>query len=428
MIRTIDKQYHITLSGFTRWLTYLLFLLPLALAFLQEFLGLPGAVKYLADAAWLCLAVIPILRGKLRIRQRLLPFAVVVGTFVACTLVVYLFRFESPFYYLWGLRNYLRSYVAFFAFAAFFSEEDASRCLSVLDKLFTFNALVCLYQFLRGHEQDCIGGIFGATKGCNGYLVVYLTVVVCRSVLRYMNGEEKTLSCFYKSAVSMTVAAVAELKFFYVVFLLIMAMGMVLTRFSFRKVLLFAAAAILVSAAAAILGSLYSYFEGFLSLRSLLAVLKQTNYASDTDMGRFNGISYISNRFLTTVPLRLFGMGLGNCDTGALALVNTDFHTRYVDLHYSIFSYTFLFIENGFVGLIIYCSFFLLTFRAAFRSFRRKDGNLLFSQMGMIMSVLCGLLMFYNSSLRTEASYMIYFVLALPLLARGSRNGERSQS
>ena len=418
MIRRIEKPLHLAVEDLSRWLTYTIFLLPLTFAFLQELLGLPGAVKYLVDAAWVILALIPVLRGRLRIRQKLLPFAVVTALFVGCTLLVYLFRYQSVFYYLWGLRNYLRLYVAFFAFAAFFSGKDAESCLNILDRLFTVNLLACLYQFLRGYEQDCIGGIFGTAKGCNGYLVVYLTIVVCRSVLQYMNGREKTAACFYKSAVSLTVAAVAELKFFYIVFIAIMAMGMVLTRFSLRKVLLFAGAAVLVSAAAAVLGTIYSYFEGFLSLRSLLAMLQQTNYASDTDMGRFNGISFLSERFLTTVPLKLFGMGLGNCDTGAIDLVNTAFHTRYVDLHYSIFSYTFLFIENGFLGLLIYCSFFLLAFRAAVRALRRKDGERLYAQMAVVMSVLCGLLMFYNSSLRTEAGYMIYFVLALPLMER----------
>lgn len=422
MTRAIDQKFYIKVHSLFRSWGYLIFIFPFFFGLLQEVLGLPGVIKYVVDVAWMLLLLGTCLQRKIYIRSSLLPFVVWVFAFFFYTLVVYCFRFQSVFYYLWGLRNYLRFYIAFFAFSAVFTEEDAKNCMKFMDRLFYLNLFVCIFQFLQGHSQDYIGGIFGATKGCNGYLVIYLSVTVCKSVLEYMNGRETTVQCFLKSASALFIGAIAELKFFYIVFIVILMMAYLLTSFSVKKIFFLMTAAILVSVAAAVLGSLYSYFQGFLSLEGLLKAVTMKNYASSTDMGRFNAISYISDRFLTDFPSQLFGMGLGNCDTGAISLVTTDFHTRYVDLHFSIFSYAFMFIENGYIGLVMYVAFFIMCGLAA-RKRMKGAGNKLFCQMGIIGSAICLGLLLYNSSLRTEAGYMMYFVLALPFISKKKEIG-----
>lgn len=416
MNRLTSKKIYIENRTLLTWLAYVICLFPFSFALLTELLGLPGLVKFIVDAAWICIAVWPVLQGSVRIRRKILPFAILVAVFVIDTFLVYLFQFQSPFYYLWGARNNFRFYIAFFAFAAYFNEEDGTRCLKFMDRLFWVNAAVCLIQFFMGYEQDCIGGIFGVTKGCNGYMVVYLSVVISKTVLSYMNGSEKTGSCFSKSAAALFLSAIAELKFFFVIYILILVMAMFLTSFSIKKVVFFLVGTILISVGAALLGTLYSYFEGFLSIEKLLQTFTQTSYASDMDMGRFNAIDVISDRFLTDIPSRLFGMGLGNCDTSTIDLFNTQFYNTYVDLHYSIFSYAFMFIENGYAGLTLYVLFFAMCFFFSRKRLKNKTGNQLFCQMAIIMSVMCLLLIFYNSSLRTEAGYMVYFVLALPFI------------
>ena len=77
-----------------------------------------------------------------------------------------------------------------------------------------------------------------------------------------------------------------------------------------------------------------------------------------------------------------------------------------------------LFLETGFVGLAIYISFFVICCVYSIRQLRNGQGNRLFCQMGIIVSVLCVILLFYNASMRTEPAYMAYFILSLPFLAR----------
>lgn len=397
------------------WLAMAVILMPFTFAAMQT-VGLDDIMKLLADGAWLCIAAMPLLRGKMSVRRSLIPLALVAGFFFLETLIVYLFRYQSIFYYFWGVRNCFRFYIVFFAVASCFREKDGAMCLKLFDSLFWVNAFVCLVQFLLGFRQDYLGGIFGVSKGCNGYMIVYLSIVISKTVLSYMNGTVGFASCFFKCAAALIISAVSELRFFFFLFIFILGMAMLLTRFSFRKVFLLGVGAILVAVTSIYLGTLYSGFKGFLSIDTLIDALTRSNYASENDMGRFSAIAQISDRFLTDVPSRLFGMGIGNCDTSSIAVFNTPFYETYRDTHYSIFTNAFLFMENGYVGLAFYVLFFVICLFFAVKRFRENGANQLFCQMAIIIALICFSLLFYNASLRIEAGYMIYFVLALPFV------------
>ena len=167
---------------------------------------------------------------------------------------------------------------------------------------------------------------------------------------------------------------------------------------------------------------MFEYFRDFFSLEKIWEIATQKNYSSEKDMNRFSAVPTINEIFLTDIPSRLFGMGLGNCDTSTIPIFNTSFYDTYVDLHYSIFSISFLYLETGYVGLFLYFMFFFLCLRFAYKHFKNKTGNLLFNQMAIIISVICFILIFYNSSLRTESGYLIYFILALPFVGVKSNN------
>lgn len=420
-------QLHIKKRTVSEWLALLIFFVPFTFSFLTEFLGLPGAVRMSTDLL-LFLVAIPVVyrslsKGVLTVPRMTAPFAAVVAVFFVYTLLVYMFNFQSPFYYLWGARNYLRFYLAFFVFIAFFSTEDANDCLKILDALFWVHAVVTLFQFfVMGYSQDLLGGIFGVQKGCNGYVIFFMSIIVMKSLLSFMNGNESTVSCALKCVTSLIISVLAELKFFFFIFIFILIVAACITRFSAKKAALMLFAGVFVIIAATLLVSLFDSFENFLSIDYLISHIFRENYASDNDMGRFTAIPAICKIFLKTLPEQLFGMGLGNCDTSTLPIFSTEFYEIYNSTHYSIFSVSFLFIETGFVGLILYVAFFVISLVKTVGMLRRGEGNLLFNQMAFIMSLMCFVFVFYNSSLRTEAGYMIYFVLALPFIGKGLNN------
>lgn len=407
---------YIKKRSFPEWAVLLTLFLPFIFSFFTELLNLPGALKFVIDFVLAAMTILMLIKRPLNISKNLTPTFVLVLIFFIITFLVYLFNYQSIFYYFWGFRNNFRFFVAFFIFSTFTSEDWVKGIFTALEKIFWFNFVIVIVQLMLGYQQDCLGGVFGVEKGCNGYLVNFLLVVVVKSVLSFMNGNEGIIRCFSKCAVSLFISAVAELKFFFIVFVLIAMLAVVLTPFSWRKFGFILSATVATILAALLLVTMFEYFRDFFSLEKIWELATQKNYASDVDMNRFSAVPTINEIFLTDIPSRLFGMGLGNCDTSAISIFNTPFYDTYVDLHYSIFSISFMYLETGYVGLFLYFLFFGLCLKFALKNFKNKTGNLLFNQMAIIMALMCFILIFYNSSLRTEAGFLIYFVLALPFV------------
>ena len=138
------------------------------------------------------------------------------------------------------------------------------------------------------------------------------------------------------------------------------------------------------------------------------------------DMNRLTAFSISLNRFLLKGSEKLFGLGLGNCDySTAFTFLATPFYLQNRLLHYTWFSSAFLLLETGIVGLCLYLLFFVAVFINAGKRGRTGKANIVYCQMAQIMSIIGCLMVIYNSSLRIEAAYMLFFVLAVPFVNNG---------
>ncbi len=401
------------------YFTYIIFLFPFIMAFLLEFLRLPSFLKYAVDVMYVC-SFLAMIAGKYTVlKKNLAPFAVFTLVFLLYTFVVYLFNFQSPFYFLWGVRNNFRFYIAFFLFSMLMDEDDSAGCLKLMDAIFWCNAAVSFFQFLvMGYRQDYLGGIFGVEKGCNAFTIVFFAIVISKSLLLFMNKQENALKCFLKCGTSLVIAAMSELKVYFILFVIILIASAVMTRFSFRKVLLLGAAAVLVMFSGMLLPIIFGESRA-LTFDNIIETITAKNYATSKDLGRFTAIPTISRDFLTGPLERLFGMGLGNCDTSSFDICNSPFYQTHAYLNYNWFSSAFMFLETGYTGLALYLSFFVICFVFAWQQVKKESSNELFCRIGMIMAVVCVILVFYNASLRTEIAYMAFFSLALPFVGKG---------
>lgn len=394
-----------------------IFFFPAAQAFLTELLPIPDAIKFLCDGFLVLLLLKLFSQRFTKIDNYSMPFVVIVDLFFFITLVGYLFNYQSVFYYLWGLRNNIRMFVAFFAFAYLADWEDAKGWIKALDVLFVINFAVVILQYFSGYGQDYIGGIFGTSKGCNGSLLIFLCIVFAKTILSFMRGEEKMSKCIFVSVASLLVSTLSELKMFFILFILILFMASFMTVHSIKKTLFFAFGAVLVVLFSTLLTVLYKDFTDFLSFDSLIKALTDTGYATDEDIGRFTALPVISQRFLPGFFRKLFGLGLGNCDSSSLSMFNTPFFESHQTVHYSYFSYAFLFLETGFVGLALYASFFVASFFVSRKLKKLEMADEFACQMSIILSVISLILLVYNSSLRMEIGFMLFFVLALPIIS-----------
>ena len=402
--------------SFPEWLTLWIFFLPIMWGIIFDLLQLPSILKYTADFAWVILLAFMTIHRKLELHKHTLPILMLVLGFALYSVVLYLFHFQSPFYLLWGLRNNFRFYVFFFAVVKYLKQSDADKILKFLQDLFWVNAIVSLFQyFVFGYKQDVLGGIFGTHVGSNSSTIIFFTIVLSYSFIKYFNGTESVFLCYSKSIVALFISALSELKMFFVVFIVIVFTCAFMAKFTWKKVLILLLAPILVIIFSELLMLLFG-FDDFLKIKNIWELATQEHYSSSQTVNRLSAIPTLAKTIVVDLKDRIFGLGLGNCDTSAFKICNTPFYQTYGFLRYTFFSGAFLFLEVGYIGLILFTSFFLLCFILTVKQMKRDNVNKMHCQLAIIMCILAAMLIFYNAALRADVGYMVYFILALPFI------------
>lgn len=401
---------------FPEWMVLWIALFPLLTGTFFSLANLPTALKYTLDVGWVSLLLIMMFSKGLKNRKDTRPLFFLALFLFLFLLMVYVFRYQSIYYFLWGARNNFRFYVFFFGVILFFKKIDIDSLFKLFNFAFWINLIAVLFQyFIYGHSGDFLGGIFGVEKGCNAYTIIFITIVVGVSMLRYMSHKESAFLCFLKSASSLVVAALAELKFFFVIFILIVVISFFCTSFSWKKVVIMVTSMVLLMVASMVLVSLFEV-ESFLNIDQIWQLATQENYSSQETVNRLSAIPTLAKTILTDPIDRIFGLGLGNCETSTFALVNTPFYEQFFYLRYNWFSCAFVFLEQGYIGVIAQLSFFVLYLVLIRKRLKAADRNPVLCYLGIIMAVVSITLFFYNSSLRAEGAYLVYLIMALPFV------------
>ena len=118
----------------------------------------------------------------------------------------------------------------------------------------------------------------------------------------------------------------------------------------------------------------------------------------------------------------IFGLGLGNAEYAlSVPMFNSDFYLKYMHTWYYDFTMCFVFIETGFVGLVIYTSLFVYMLLNHLHRLRGVDCDS--CCLGIMMSTLSIILIIYDVSLRNNFGYLIWIMLAVPyIMSKGLRD------
>lgn len=418
MLSRGTAKLYIKKGTIAEWVVYFTVFFPFALAGLVEFLHIPDFIKFSLDFFLAGVLFIILLRKRIIIPQKAVVPLFLVVVFFIYTLIGYFINYQSVFYYFWGLRNNFRFYVAFIIFIIFLTEENAESILKLFDILFWINFLVCLFQFfVLGYKQDYLGGLFGTEKGCNSYINIFFCIIIIKSLVYFLSKKERLLSFLLKCAAAVLIAALSELKFFFIEFIAIVCLSVLVTSFTWRKLVIIVSSFLGILVGIILLVRIFPEFADIFSISDLLKIASsEKGYTGRGDLNRFTVIPVISKNILTEIHEQLIGMGLGNCDLSSMDIFNTPFYNNYSHLNYNWFSVAFWFLETGYIGLLMFFAFFIICFFLAKGYVKKGNANKEFCQIAMIMSMICCLIAVYNSSLRTEAGYMAYFVLSLPFI------------
>lgn len=385
------------------------------------FLGLPTFLKYFFDVLSFALLFLLVVNQKSLLKNTstkvLLIWAI---SFFLYTGLVYIDRYQSVVYYIWGLRNNFRFYIFFFACIAYLSVEDIKNYLKLLDKLLVLNALIMVLQyFVFEKKGDFIGGLFGVTRGCNGYLNIFLSVVTVKATVFFFNKEEKGTVFIGKLGLVLISAVIAELKFFFFEFIVIILIASMVVRFSFGKLFIMLGAILAVVVCISLLGQIFPLYANFFTYDNIMDYVSVDGKAGYSFYGGFNRVGAISlanRRFLTTPDLRLFGLGLGNSDYSNVEAFVTPFYKLFGKLNYVWFSIPFMYLENGIIGLVFYIAFFLLVGIHARKQSKANCYDQKYRQITEVVAFCSILFMIYDVSLRTEAGFMVYMLLSFAFI------------
>ena len=395
---------------------------------LRDLVGVPGYVAYVLDLFNIILISYVIVNGKMiKYRNSRVGLWIILSFF--CSTVIGLIAVEgSPILYIWGFRNIFRHYAYFISCIALLDISDILEIIPKFKKIYIINFFICLVELGLGYSGDNIGGIFGTQRGCNGYLNFFMIVISAIYVTEYLEkkiGLMQTMiaimSCFF-------LMAIAELKVYLFELPVIILIGMLNAKFSFRKIIIIMLGVCGIAVGISMLGH---YFESsgldFFTSDAITKYMGDRGYTNSGDLSRMNAVSQLYERFLNGNLLgTLFGIGLGNASySAAFSFFNSRFYLLNQALHYQWFTDAIIFIETGTVGLMLYELFFIRIFTYS-RKINKRIANGYSNdisqqlrcvvQVAGITAILCIINSVYNSALNMDAGYMAFFVFAVPAI------------
>ncbi len=386
-----------------------------------EYFHITSTIRYLSDIIVSLLLIHDINKLSLiSLNKELKPFLKVIILLFVATFLGYIINFYSPMLYLWGIRNLFRFFITFFSTIILFQISDIKKVNKIINIIFWINIVVVFYQYLvLGYWADRIGGTFRlADKGGNAGLLLLLILENINITSKYLNKEIKLPYFLTIVFLSMVIGAIAELKAFFVIFVLIIFMSLILNKKSFKTIIFTLLTIIALCIGILTLSYIAPRSAETLKLDNMKEYLagESHGYSSKNDVSRGRAFIQINEWFFKdSLIKKLFGFGLGNCDVSSISFFCSDFYLKYKNLNYIWFMHAMLYIETGFIGYIIYICFFILCIFKYFKLRKiDKDKKSIFNS-AIILALVCILLTWYNAALRNDVSYFIYIYLAMPL-------------
>lgn len=309
-----------------------------------------------------------------------------------------------------GIRNSFRGMATFTVAVCLIQKDTTKRIIRLIESFFRINIVVCTIQyFLLDIRQDECNGLFGAGK-MNSWTNLLLCIIAIYYISRYLNRLIPLHLVVINVVLCLYIAILAELKFFFFEIILIAMMLIWLEKPSLRTFVLCVVGSVVLFS----MITLFLAFWGDSTIFTREGLWEYFNrdqsvgYSSLGDWGRIGGIAKATRKFFSR-DLNLFGMGLGYCG------YDTPFYSGYGWLHYILFSYIFVFMEQGWLGIIGYVTFFvinILTIRKKKKKAKTPDAKVIYD-ISMVMSVIGIVVMIYNSTVTGYPAFFLFLIMGL---------------
>lgn len=352
--------------------------------------------------------------------------------FILLSGILFLFSNVSFLNYIMSLEIYLRFLPAYIVLSVNNKYNKSDLYLfCVLNAVMIFAEYI---QYSRGKfGPDNISGIFGIS---NVQALLLFMVIIYGILLTCYIYKKINLMLFSMSLIVLfLIAGVGEIKIFFlaVPFVTILILFLNMKNF-FRFFKIVAPIIIFTVIGIRILISVSPFFSGFFNVDTIQENIY--NYTMVTNnkrfvLGRFENIVYTNEDILTSAYKKVLGLGVGSSmpdenwyykthDNGnrtILDLYETDLYKSYgPSLGYHFSSMNIIYLEMGFVGLLIFYLGISLQFFRSWVIFKKsevlKDKCLAIASISLLL-VLVPLMFYYPYLLDIDASLIFIIVMAL---------------
>ena len=319
---------------------------------------------------------------------------------------------------LWATRNLFRGITFFFAVTCYLDLEDLKKVFEKLYILQVVNLLLVLYQyFVLQHVQDEIGGIFGYGNGAG--VNAFNALLMAYYINAYVHKKEPSYKLIVTIFSAFIIAALAEEKMTYVLFVIVLVYYVFSAEFSFRKL-----GIVIIGGAGLIMGlillkNIYpDMYEVMVSLENSVEYGTQS-FETGYRIPRIGALPIISQLFFKgDLRRQLFGLGFGNCETSNYSIFQIEFYNTYGQWNYRWFTHQWTFLECGYIGFGVFVFFFVACVWCMFRCKKQISNNERhFLNTGIIMGICSIVTMWYNATIKVDMCYIAYFGIAIGFVA-----------
>lgn len=330
---------------------------------------------------------------------------------------------EKPLALIWGYRNVVRYFMYFYTCIVFLKKSDIDIVLRVVSIVFWVSVPLCAVEkfFVQYPEGtivgDMVGGVFWGFSGSNLPLNLTICLYLILVSSRYFDGLARTWLFVMTLVAATFMASAAELKVYFAEMIIILIAAMMGKGISWRifVTMLLGAGALVAASSYFILlnaGTSTTYASNYSLQGYIDYATRDSGYTGSNDLNRFTGIGTVAITIFNNDPLKLlFGIGLGNADY--TNFFSTSFYAQHNAMHYQWFHAIWMFIENGYVGVILYLAIIIVAWHACVTYI--PVGRM--RTMTCVTCVLMIVLFFYNVTLRMEPSgYLLMLIIAIPYI------------
>lgn len=391
-------------------------ILMFAAEFMERMLHFNSVVYFLSDIP----IIIMLIQYKHRLKHVLLKRKILWLSFfflfmVVIALVGVLVNRVPIANMIYGIYKYFRGFIFFFCCICCLNDRSIKSTVSVIKYIFWINVLFTAVQFfVLGLRQDDLGGVFGTTVGVNQYTNLFFVVISIYLISATFSRKLKLTATFKFLIPMLLIAAVAEIKYFYIEFFILCAFAFICEKKNIKTI-----TAIIVLFIGTVLSYnlLILYFPQFANLMEVLKtggvsklISLQRHYSTDSDIGRAVIFQYSNEYYLQTLSQRLFGLGIGKIASSNL-IDNSFYYSNFVS-HYDQFFTSYLYIEQGIIGFISYILFMVYFLKNGIQRLIKSETT--FLSLMLVLSFMGWILMFvYNMSLQGNMNLLMFWLLAV---------------